>query len=182
MREGRLAASVAVGLDVMAELMAAEVTDLAGPTGKHNSARVAKRHGGEDGTVTLGGWRVPVRRPRVRTVGDDEHELTLESYKTFVSADLLAEVILELIAATRTRSGLRVQAELDQGRYLLGVRVADRELAAVPLQRHDGTGSGTTPCSPTPHNRTGNQPCRLGSRMSCYVLASDGVGPTTWCS
>jgi hypothetical protein len=27
------------------------------------------------------------------------------------------EVILELIAAARTRSGLRVQAELDQGRY-----------------------------------------------------------------
>jgi hypothetical protein len=32
------------------------------------------------------------------------------------------EVILELIAATRTRSGLRVQAELDQGRYPLGVK------------------------------------------------------------
>src|SRR5918993_1434654 len=46
------------------------------------------------------------------------------------------EVILELIAATRTRSGLRVQAELDQGSYPLGVRVSDRELAAVPLQRH----------------------------------------------
>jgi len=31
MREGLLAASVAVGLEVMAELMDAEVTDLAGP-------------------------------------------------------------------------------------------------------------------------------------------------------
>jgi hypothetical protein len=49
-------------------------------------------------------------------------------------------VILELIAATRTRSGLRVQAELDQGRDPLGVRVSDRELAAVPLQRHDWHG------------------------------------------
>jgi Rhodopirellula transposase DDE domain len=49
-------------------------------------------------------------------------------------------VILELIAATRTRSGLRVQAELDQGRHPLGVRVSDRELAAVPLQRHDWHG------------------------------------------
>jgi hypothetical protein len=46
------------------------------------------------------------------------------------------EVILELIAATRTRSGLRVQAELDLGRYPLGVKVSDRELAAVPLRRH----------------------------------------------
>jgi putative transposase len=75
MREGLLAASVAVGLEVMGELLPAEVTDLAGLKGKHNPARTAKRHGSQDGTVTLGGRRVPVRRPRVRTVGDDEHEL-----------------------------------------------------------------------------------------------------------
>jgi hypothetical protein len=63
LREGLLAASTAVGLEVMAELMQTEVTDLAGPKGKHNPARTAKRHGGQDGTVTLGGRRVPVRRP-----------------------------------------------------------------------------------------------------------------------
>ena len=94
MREGLLAASTAVGLDVMAELMQAEVTDVTGPKGKHNPTRVAKRHGGQDGTVTLGGRRIPVRRPRVRTVGDDEHELTLESYATFVSTDLLADGVV----------------------------------------------------------------------------------------
>jgi Rhodopirellula transposase DDE domain len=46
------------------------------------------------------------------------------------------EVILELIAATTTHAGLRVRAQLDQGRYPLGVKVSDRELAAVPLRRH----------------------------------------------
>jgi putative transposase len=104
MREGLLAASTAVGLDVMAELMAAEVTELAGPKGKHNPARVAKRHGGQDGTVTLGGRRVPVRRPRVRTVGDDESELSLESYATFTSADLLADgVVARMLGGLSTR-------------------------------------------------------------------------------
>jgi putative transposase len=104
MREGLLAASTAVGLDVMAELMAAEVTDLAGPKGKHNPARVAKRHGGQDGTVTLGGRRVPVRRPRVRTVGDHEYELSLESYETFTSADLLADgVVARMLGGLSTR-------------------------------------------------------------------------------
>jgi putative transposase len=104
MREGLLAASTAVGLDVMTELMEAEVADLAGPKGKHNPARVAKRHGGQDGTVTLGGRRVPVRRPRVRTVGDDEHELSLESYETFVSADLLADgVVARMLGGLSTR-------------------------------------------------------------------------------
>jgi putative transposase len=105
MREGLLAASTAVGLEVMAELMETEITDLAGPKGKHNPARTAKRHGGQDGTVTLGGRRVPVRRPRVRTVGNDEHELTLESYATFTSTDLLAEgVVARMLGGLSTRS------------------------------------------------------------------------------
>ncbi len=94
MREGLLAASTAVGSEVMAELMAAEVTALAGPKGKHDRGRVAKRHGSDHGTVTLGGRRVPVRRPRVRSVGDDEHEVALESYDTFASTDLLADGIV----------------------------------------------------------------------------------------
>jgi hypothetical protein len=50
------------------------------------------------------------------------------------------EVIVELIAATQTRSGLKVRAELDRGSYPLGVRISDRELAAVPLRRHDWHG------------------------------------------
>jgi len=43
---------------------------------------------------------------------------------------------VELIGATTTRTGLRVHAELDGGRYPLGVKVSDEELAAVPLARH----------------------------------------------
>ena len=46
------------------------------------------------------------------------------------------EVIVELIGATTTQAGLRVRAELDRGRYPLGVKVRDEELAAVPLARH----------------------------------------------
>jgi transposase len=46
------------------------------------------------------------------------------------------EVIVELIGATTTRTGLRVQAELDRGVYPLGVKISDAELAAVPLTRH----------------------------------------------
>jgi hypothetical protein len=46
-------------------------------------------------------------------------------------------VIVELIGATTTRTGLRVRAELDRGRYPLEVKVSDEELAAVPLARHE---------------------------------------------
>jgi hypothetical protein len=51
----------------MDELMAAEVTELVGPRGKHQEARTATRHGTERGRVTLDGRRLPIRRPRVRT-------------------------------------------------------------------------------------------------------------------
>jgi hypothetical protein len=43
------------------------------------------------------------------------------------------EVTIEPIGATTTHTGLWVRAEPDRGRYPLGVKVRDEELAAVPL-------------------------------------------------
>ena len=107
MREGLLAASTAVGLEVMAELMDAEVAEIAGPKGRHDPERTVNRHGTEPGSVTLGGRRVPVRRPRVRTVatGDDpEREVALDSYAAFADSDLLAEgIVARMLAGISTR-------------------------------------------------------------------------------
>jgi hypothetical protein len=49
-------------------------------------------------------------------------------------------VIVELIAATTTRTGLRVEADTDTGTYPLKQRVTDAELAAIPLSRHEWHG------------------------------------------
>jgi hypothetical protein len=73
------------------------------------------------------------------------------------------EVIVELIAATQTRSGLKVRAELDRGRYPLGVRISERELAAVPLRRHDWHGEWNYTVLPTAALPQGSQPCRAGT-------------------
>jgi transposase-like protein len=114
MREGLLAASVAIGLDVMGELIDAEVTEVAGPKGRHDKDRIAYRHGSEEGRVTLGGRRVPVRRPRVRAVADAggvEREVHLESYATFASVDLLAD---HMVASMLTGlSGRRYERALE---------------------------------------------------------------------
>lgn len=114
MREGLLAASVAIGLEVMGELVEAEVTEVAGPKGRHDKDRSAYRHGTEDGKVTLGGRRVPVRRPRVRTVAAAdglEREVRLESYDTFASVDLLADhMVASMLAGL---SGRRYAAALE---------------------------------------------------------------------
>jgi putative transposase len=104
MTQGLLAASTAVGLEVMGELLDVEVAELAGPKGKHNPQRVAMRHGSEQGTVTLGGRRLGVRRPRVRTTGEAPREVQLESYAAFTSTDLLAEgIVARMLAGLSTR-------------------------------------------------------------------------------
>ena len=47
------------------------------------------------------------------------------------------EVIVQTIAATTTRTGLTVRAELDTGLYPTGVKVSDQQMAALPITRHD---------------------------------------------
>src|ERR1700756_187118 len=96
-REGLMAMSVAAGMAVMAAMFEAELTEIAGPKGKHNPGRAAVRHGTEKGSVTLGGRRVPVQRPRARTV--DGREVMLASYAHFAADDLLTQVVMERMAA-----------------------------------------------------------------------------------
>jgi Rhodopirellula transposase DDE domain len=45
------------------------------------------------------------------------------------------DVIIQLIANTSTKTGLKIQAELDSGNYPTGIKVSDAELAAVNLKQ-----------------------------------------------
>jgi putative transposase len=102
-REGLLALSVGVGLGVVHELMEAEVTEVVGVKGKHNPDRVSKRHGHADGSMTLGGRRVAVSRPRMRTA-DDEHELPVATYGYFADRDPLTRAVMDrMLAGVSTR-------------------------------------------------------------------------------
>ena len=103
MGEGLLALAVGAGLQVMAALMEADVSALAGPKGKHDEARTAVRHGHERGSVTLGGRRVPVPRPRVRAA-DGSAELPVASYELFSSTEILGKMAMEnMLAGLSTR-------------------------------------------------------------------------------
>src|SRR5574337_414176 len=46
-------------------------------------------------------------------------------------------VIVQLIAATKTKTGLEVRCELDPNAYPAGVKVSDDDLAAIKITRHD---------------------------------------------
>src|SRR5260370_6524584 len=101
-KKGLLALSIGVGLTVVHELFEAEVTRLAGPKGKHDPERRAYRHGQEARQVTLGGRRVHVAKPRVRSL--EEEEVELRTFSAFAGRDLLTTAALErMLAGLSTR-------------------------------------------------------------------------------
>lgn len=62
------------------------------------------------------------------------------------------EVVVELIAATTTRKGLRVRAELDPALYPTGVEVTDAQIEALSLRRHAFHGEWNYDLSPRSAN------------------------------
>ena len=119
MREGLLALAVGAGLQVMGVMMQEGVVGLCGPKGVHDPERTAVRHGSEDGSVTLGGRRVPIRRPRVRTA-DNSAEVAVPAYELFASTELLGEMALE-----------RMLAKLSTRRYSAGLEPVGSQVDAV---------------------------------------------------
>jgi putative transposase len=97
-KEGLLALAVGTGLQVMAAMFDEDTDRLCGPDGKHNPGRAGYRHGSEDGSVTLGGRRLAVTRPRVRAA-DGSGELHLPSYDLFSSTEILTQLALEKMLA-----------------------------------------------------------------------------------
>jgi putative transposase len=108
-REGLLALAVSTGLQVMTAMFDEDVTRLCGPDGRHNPERAGYRHGIEAGSVTLGGRRLAVTRPRVRAA-DGSGELHLPSYDLFGSTEVLGRLAMEKMLAglssRRYRHGL----------------------------------------------------------------------------
>ena len=60
------------------------------------------------------------------------------------------EVIVSSIAATTTRTGLTVRAELDTRIYPPGAKISDEQMAALPLTRHDWHGDWNYTLHPRP--------------------------------
>jgi transposase-like protein len=109
LREGLLALAVGTGLQVMDAILEESVTALCGPRGQHDPGRTAVRHGHEDGSVALGGRKVPVRRPRVRST-DGSGEVAIPAYEHFSSTEVLGQLAME-----------KMLAKLSTRRYKLGL-------------------------------------------------------------
>ncbi|WP_331745470.1 ISAzo13 family transposase [Streptomyces mirabilis] len=68
------------------------------------------------------------------------------------------EVIVQSIAATTTRTGLRVHAELDTTAYETGIRIGDGQMEALPLTRHDWHGDWNYTLRPEAYAQVNDAP------------------------
>jgi transposase len=59
------------------------------------------------------------------------------------------EVVVATIASTRTRTGMRVHAELDTGSYPIGIAVTGDQLRRLPIQAHPARGAWNYTILPT---------------------------------
>ena len=151
-REGLLALAVQSGLGVMQALFNQDVDRLCGLSGKDNSDRQGYLNGRTNGMVGLGGRRIPITRPRLRSA-DGSGELPVDSYEELRGTDLLGRMALErMIAGLSTRnnrSGLEpVGAEVEERcvgtgksslcrRFIAQTATALAELLARPLNEVD---------------------------------------------
>ena len=151
-QEGLLALAVGAGLQVMAAMMEADVTAACGPKGRHDPDRRATRHGHGAGSVTLGGRRVPVTRPRMRAL-DGSGELAVPAYELFSGTEVLGRMAMERMLAgfstRRYRVGLEpVGARTEQAatatsksavsrRFVAATETALAELLAADLSSLD---------------------------------------------
>jgi putative transposase len=152
MREGLLALAVGTGLQVMAAIMEADVVAACGPRGRHDPERTATRHGHGPGSVSLGGRRVSVTRPRMRAV-DGSGELPVPAYELFSDTEVLGRMALDrMLAGLSTRRydvGLEpVGAGIEQAatatsksavsrRFVAQTQTALAELLAADLSQLD---------------------------------------------
>jgi putative transposase len=116
MREGLLALAVGAGLQVLGSLMEADVAAACGPRGRHDPERTAVRHGTERRSVTLGGRRTSVQRPRMRDAGGGGGgEVPVPSYELFSSSEMLGRMAMEKmiggLSSRRYRVGLEPVGE-----------------------------------------------------------------------
>ena len=152
MREGLLALAVGTGLQVMAAIMEEDVTAACGPKGRHDPDRMAVRHGHERGSVSLGGRRVPVTRPRMRAA-DGSGELAVPSYELFSSTEILGRMAtdrmlgglstrrypvgLEPVGTRAERSATATSKSAVSRRFVAQTETALAELLAADLSSLD---------------------------------------------
>jgi transposase-like protein len=146
-RETLLEFVIRSGIGELQRMLERERGSVCGPRYEHQADREAHRHGHARGELVLGGRRVAVQRPRVRT--EDGREVTLPSWQEFSQEDpLTARAVEQMVLGVTTRKYQRSLEELpavveDRGTSKSAVSrrfvaATQEQLEAFLLRRLDG--------------------------------------------
>src|SRR5215831_2847945 len=117
------------GLRLMELLMQEEVRELAGERSRQQPDRTTTRWGSERGYCVVMGQKVPIQRPRVRTVEDKE--VRLGSYEMFHRGEALTETVWEkLMLGLSTRKYGQAVREFTEAYGLEKSAVSDHFIEA----------------------------------------------------
>jgi putative transposase len=97
LRDGFEALCLKAGLQVFEAMVEDDLLGLCGPKGVPDEGRKAYRHGSTKGSIVFGGQTLQVRRPRVRSVANEE--LGLESFEWASCQDPLDRATLEAVCS-----------------------------------------------------------------------------------
>jgi len=130
---------VNTGREVLRVMLEEDRNRLCGPKGFPDPGRQATRYGYDDGSVVLGGRRLAVRKPRVRSMAGEE--VSLPSYQQFNREDPLTGRALEqMILGVSTRNYSRSLEPLPETVKEQGVQrssVSRRFIARTRAQVED---------------------------------------------
>src|SRR5207302_1249194 len=97
--------AVASGLKVLTTMLEEDRTTICGPRYQHQAERQASRAGTVPSEVVLGGRKVVLRRPRVRT---NDEEVPLPTFQTMAGEDPLnRRVVEQMLVGVATRQYAR---------------------------------------------------------------------------
>lgn len=118
LRRGLRELAVEAGMQALGVLLEEERSQLCGPRYRHDAERRAMRAGHAPGELVMGGRKVRVSRPRVRTI-DGSEELALPSWREFSMEDPLErDAVDKMMVGVSTRKYRRaldaVPPELDE--------------------------------------------------------------------
>ncbi len=112
-RKGLRELMVTVGLAAVMELLEVERTALCGPRSKLQQERKASRYGYDTGKLVVGGRKISVRKPRVRSSGGKE--IPLPAWQELSDEDPLRSRVMEqILVGVSTRNYVRSLEPLEE--------------------------------------------------------------------
>jgi len=110
LKDGMMKVCLKAGIRELADMMRKEAQEIAGPKSKKLPGRQANHWGHEAGSMVLGGRKVRISRPRVRSAKGKE--ISLQTYEAASNQDLMEEHVLEgVLCGLATRTFGRFEAD-----------------------------------------------------------------------